>query len=156
MSEHRSLGIDYNDVPADFPCEHGTPNLERWADWGVCEELARFLGQEVHRGEITRAQSRAPRRHLAEIIYAGVGPRLGRARGTSLGVPASCSAARLAGARCCTAAINPVKSYHPLNRPSLSLGQRYCRSYCPALIRGAFCFLELAAPFSDFAQLLNC
>jgi hypothetical protein len=28
MSEHRSLGINYNDVPVDFPCEHGTSNLE--------------------------------------------------------------------------------------------------------------------------------
>lgn len=46
MTENRSFGIDYNDVPADFPGEHGTSNLERWTDWGICEELAKFLGQE--------------------------------------------------------------------------------------------------------------
>jgi hypothetical protein len=47
MSERRSVSIDYNEVPTDFPYqEDGSAIFERWVDWGVCEELARHLCRE--------------------------------------------------------------------------------------------------------------
>jgi hypothetical protein len=45
MSPSSKHVIDYNEVPADFPGD-GADAPTRWADWGVCEELAKHLGRE--------------------------------------------------------------------------------------------------------------
>lgn len=42
LSKH---GIDYTDVPADFPSAKDDA-AARWADWGVCDELSRYLARE--------------------------------------------------------------------------------------------------------------
>ena len=46
MSALNNPGINCNDVPADFPSADDTDAAARWADWGVCDELSKYLARE--------------------------------------------------------------------------------------------------------------
>jgi hypothetical protein len=46
MSSAQVSGIDYNEVPADFPAPELATISDRWLDWCICEELAQYVARE--------------------------------------------------------------------------------------------------------------
>jgi hypothetical protein len=65
MKNVQIIGIDYNEVPADFPFSPTDTLSERWLDWGICEELAQHLHQECL--QIKAAKHRSVR--CVDILY---------------------------------------------------------------------------------------